>query len=173
MAWTVRAETASDHGAIDQVHHLAFGQTGEARLVRALRVLPGFTPELSLVAEAGTLIVGHILFTPIDIRRPGRVIPALALAPMGVLPEWQRRGVGSSLVREGIERCRRLGHARIIVVGHAEYYPRFGFAPASRSGLRAPFPVPDEAFMSLALEPGGLADCAGTVEYPAVFAEFS
>ena len=169
MDWVVRAETAADHGPIDVVHRLAFGQDDEARLVRALRSLPGFLPDLSLVAAAGRHIVGHILFTPISIRAAARMTPALALAPMAVVPDRQRHGVGSSLVREGLVRCRQLGHARIIVVGHSAYYPRFGVVPASRFGIRAPLPVPDDVFMAAALQPDAFAACAGVVEYPRAF----
>ena len=171
MQWIVRAEIGSDHDAIDRVNRLAFGQDNEGRLVRALRCLPEFLPDLSLVAEAERTIVGHILFTPIHIRGSTPPVPALALAPMAVLPDWQRRGVGSSLVREGIDRCRRLGHARIIVLGHTEYYPRFGFVPASSFGIRAPFPVPDDAFMAMALQPDAFAQCIGVVEYPPAFSD--
>ncbi len=171
MQWIVRAESESDHDAIDRVHRLAFGQANEGRLVRAPRCFPEFVPDLSLVAEAERAIVGHILFTPIHIRESTLAIPALALAPMAVLPDWQRRGVGSSLVKDGIDRCRRLGHAWIIVLGHSEYYPRFGFVPASGFGIRAPFPVSDDAFMAMALQPHAFAECAGVVEYPPAFSD--
>lgn len=169
--WAVRAETSADHGAIDRVNRLAFGGENEARLVRALREAPGYSRDLSLVADGDGQVVGHILFTPIFIRGVERRAPALALAPMAVLPDWQRRGVGSSMIREGIERCRRLGQERIVVLGHSDYYPRFGFVAASQFGIRAPMPVPDEAYMVLALRPMALAGCAGMVEYPPAFSE--
>ncbi len=170
MDWIVRAEVESDHIAIDRLHQSAFGQDGESRLVRALRCLPDFAPELSLVADAKQRIIGHILFTSIRIRGPTRSVPALALAPMAVLPQWQRRGVGSSLMQIGLDCCRRLGHTRVIVVGHSRYYGRFGFVSASRFGIQAPFPVSPDAFMALALQVHALSGCPGVVEYPAAFA---
>ena len=96
-------------------------------------------------------------------------LPALALAPMAVHPEFQSQGIGSRLVREGLERCRNLGHRIVVVVGHPEFYPRFGFTPARAKGLEAPFPVPDEAFMVTELVPGALDGVSGMIVYPAPF----
>lgn len=96
-------------------------------------------------------------------------VPALALAPMAVLPECQGQGIGSELVRAGLTAARRAGHRIVVVVGHAEYYPRFGFVTAGRSGLRSPFPAPDEAFMVMTLTPGSLEGISGVVRYPAAF----
>jgi putative acetyltransferase len=167
----VRRETPADYAAVETVNRLAFGQDREARLIEAVRQAAEYIPELSLVAEVDGQVVGHILFSPIAIRTAVKSAAALALAPMAVRPEFQRRGIGSQLVRAGLEACRRLGHARVIVLGHAAYYPRFGFAPASRWGIRTPFPAPDEAFMALELDPSALDGCAGVVEYPPVFNE--
>ena len=122
-------------------------------------------------------VVGHILFSPIDIVRDSGDVPAvaqtpaLALAPMAVRPEYQRQGIGSALVRLGLKACRRAGHRIVVVLGHAEYYPRFGFTPAGESGVRAPFEVPDEVFMVLSLVDGGLDDVAGVVRYSAAFSD--
>jgi len=143
----IRSELPEDYDAIEKVNRLAFGQENEARLVEAIREEQGFDPALSLVALRAGQVVGHILFSPIQIKSDQRTIPALALAPMAVLPDFQRQGVGTALVREGLDACRRLGHAIVIVVGHPEYYPRFGFVPAASYGIRAPFDVPDEALM--------------------------
>ena len=171
MDWLIRPETASDHSYVAEVHRRAFGQDNEARLVEMLRRSQAYTAELSLVGEVTKQIVGHILFSPIVIRSTERDFPALALAPMAVLPGYQRRGIGSALVRSGLARCRELGWSRVIVAGHAEYYPRFGFVPASTKGVRAPFAVPDEAFMLIELAPEACNDCAGVVEYPSAFSE--
>jgi putative acetyltransferase len=163
-------ETPADHDSVAAVHRAAFGGETESRLVDTLRRAPDFIPGLSVVAETDGAVVGHILFSPIMIRGAPNW-PALALAPMAVLPGRQRRGVGSALVRFGLDAARRLGHDRVIVVGHAEYYPRFGFRPASAFGILAPFDVPDDAFMVLELRPGALDDCSGRVCYPPAFSD--
>ena len=168
---TIRPETAEDYAAIAEVNRLAFGQEEEAALIEALRRSPGFIPELSLVAVDGDRVVGHILFSPMVIETQDGATPALALAPMAVRPELQNQGIGSELVRDGLEECRRLGHRIVVVVGHPAYYPRFGFSPARARGLEAPFPVPDEAFLALELVRGALDGIAGVVKFPPPFEE--
>jgi predicted N-acetyltransferase YhbS len=103
------------------------------------------------------------------VKTEREAVPAVALAPMAVRPEFQNQGIGSRLVREGLEQCRKLGHKIVVVVGHPNYYPRFGFASARAKGLEAPFPVPDEAFMVKELEGGALDGTVGMVEYPPEF----
>jgi putative acetyltransferase len=126
---------------------------------------------LSLVAESGGVIVGHILFFPIHIRSQAGLHPSLALAPVSVLPEFQNQGIGSRLVKAGLEICRNRGDRSVIVLGHKKYYPRFGFTPAGQWGIRCPFPSLPDSFMALELAPEGLAGVEGLVEYPAEFAE--
>src|SRR5262249_47390295 len=167
----IRSETVDDAADIRAIHTLAFGRDNEARLVDALRAEPGFDPALSLVAIADGHAVGHILFSPILIRASHSSVPALALAPLAVRPEFQNHSVGSTLVRAGLEECRRLGHTVVVVVGHPHYYPRFGFSSARAAGLEAPFPVSDAAFMALELAPGALYGVRGMIEYPAPFAD--
>jgi putative acetyltransferase len=145
---------------------LAFGQKKEAQLVEDLRRLSDFIPELSLVALRGEQVVGHILFSPMAIETEKGEVPVLSLAPLSVRPECQNQGVGSQLVREGLKRCRSLGHEVVVVVGHPDYYPRFGFSSARAKGLEARFEVPDEAFLVLELAPGALAGITGTIKYP-------
>src|SRR5262249_45337649 len=166
----VRQEHESDRDSVFELNRLAFGQEDEGRLVDALRGTANWIPELSLVALADGQIAGHILFSVIviDAGEKGEV-PALALAPMAVRPELQNRGVGSELVRKGLDECRRLGHRIVIVVGHPNYYPRFGFTPARAKGLEAPFAVPDDAFLVLELVPDALAGIRGMVRYPPAF----
>lgn len=168
---TIRPETAEDYAAIHEVNALAFRRDVEARLIEALRGSPDFIPELSLVAVEGGRVVGHILFSPMAIETKDGAVPALALAVLAVRPELQNQGIGSELVRDGLERCRRLGHRIVVVVGHPGYYPRFGFSPARARGLEAPFPVPDEAFLALELVPGALEGVVGMVRYPPPFSE--
>jgi putative acetyltransferase len=165
----VRAESPKDKAAVSRVHDLAFGRPGETRIVEALRVSPHFIPPLSLVAVDGAMIVGHILLTRITIKDGTTEHPALSLAPMAVIPAQQRRGIGSLLVRTGLRRAAELGHRLVIVLGHVDYYPRFGFTPASTLGIRPPFVAPDAAFMAVVLVPGGAAGIRGVVQFPPEF----
>ncbi|MBI1814801.1 MAG: N-acetyltransferase [Deltaproteobacteria bacterium] len=169
MSLAIRAETIADYAAIHEINALAFGRDDEARLVEAIRASAEFIPELSLVAVDGTTVVGHVLFSRIALQTSEGALPALALAPMAVRPKFQNRGVGCELVRHGLDDCRRLGHRIVVVVGHPNYYPRFGFTSARALGLEAPYR--DAAFMALELMPGVLRGVRGTVEYPAAFSQ--
>jgi putative acetyltransferase len=165
----IRSEQNKDSEAIHEVNRLAFGQEEEGLLVRRIRNSSHFIPELSLVATQKGQIVGHILFSMISIEGQHGKKSVLSLAPMAVHPEVQNQGIGTKLVREGLRRCRNLGHEIVIVIGHPNYYPRFGFVPARQKGLEAPFPVPDEAFMVLELAPKVLAGIKGMLTYPPEF----
>lgn len=168
----IRPEQKSDHALIHEVNRLAFGGEDEARLVESIRNSALFIPELSLVAVEDSTIVGHILFSPVTIETDEGSLEALALAPMAVRPDYQRKGVGTALVRQGLDVCRRMGYRIVIVIGHPHYYPRFGFTQARAKGFEAPFPVPDEAFMVCELLEGSLDGAAGTVRYPEAFDGF-
>jgi len=159
----VRAESTDDYAAVRQVNEQAFGRVEEAALVDALRGRAG--PNISLVAEMHGRIVGHIFFSSVRVESEAGEFAALGLAPMAVLPEFQNRGIGSELVRRGLEESRRLGHEIVVVLGHPEYYPRFGFVPARGKGLSCEYPVPDEVFMALELSEGALAGRRGLVKY--------
>jgi putative acetyltransferase len=165
----IRPEEPDDYAAIGEVNRVAFGQEDEARLVEALRRSSDYIPQLSLVGLIEGRIIGHILFSPVVIETPERDVPTLALAPMAVHPDFQRRGIGSALVREGLKVCQRLGHASVVVLGHPGYYPRFGFVPGLPRGIQPPFETPPGAFMVCELRPGALAGVHGTVRYPPVF----
>jgi putative acetyltransferase len=168
-SYYIRPELPEDIPAILEVHLQAFGQDGEARLVSALRQDGNINPELSLVAVHGNRIIGHILFCPVAIVSTTAETPAIALAPLAVHQDYQCMGIGAALIEEGIGECQRLGHRIVIVVGHPGYYPRFGFMPAHESGILAPFPCPDEAFMALPLDSGALDGIGGMVRYPVAF----
>lgn len=164
--FSIRAETSGDHEAIRRLHALAFApSTEEAELVDALRAAGDHVPELCLVALRDGDVVGHVFFSRACV---GGDVPVLALAPMAVLPPWQRRGAGSALVRESLRRAAATGFPLVVVVGHPDYYPRFGFEPAGGMGLRAPFDVPAEAWMACRL-PAYRPEARGLVEYAAAF----
>jgi putative acetyltransferase len=163
----IRPEEHRDAGDVRVVNERAFGRRDEAALVDALRGTPG---ALSLVAADGDRIVGHILFTPVQIES-AMAIRAVGLAPMAVLPEYQRRGIGSQLVRRGLEMCRANGQDAVVVVGHPTYYPRFGFVPAFTKGLECEFTVAREAFMVVELRAGALDGAHGVVRYRPEFAD--
>jgi putative acetyltransferase len=165
MGLNIRAEGDRDHTAIREVNRLAFGQDDEARLVDALR--DGGYVRASLVAEEESRIVGQILFSDLPIVTPEGIVEALALAPMAVVPDRQRHGIGSLLVREGLRACRESGGRIVVVLGHPEFYARFGFSAALTGRLRSPFPGP--AFMAVELVPGALEGVGGEVRYPPPF----
>lgn len=165
----VRPEDAGDIAAIREVNERAFERADEARLVDALRNAIAITA--SLVAEVDGRIVGHILFSPVHIDRESGCDVAVGLGPMAVVPEAQRRGIGTALVRAGIERMREAGHGAIVVLGHPSYYPRLGFAPASHFGLRWEVPGHDEAFFAIELRAGFLGARSGVVRYRPEFTE--
>ena len=168
MSFEVRREIEADHVAVRDVLVRAFESDGESRLVDALR---GQTdPQVSLVAVDPTGgVIGHILFTPVAIRGSERSSRAIGLAPMAVLPEHQRGGVGSALIRAGLAACAALGERVVVVLGHPDYYPRFGFAPAWDHGLYYGRPGPDPAFMVCELEHGALRGHSGEVVYHTAF----
>ncbi len=146
------------------LNETAFGEPTEATIVDSIR--HACPDAVSLVAVEDGRILGHILFTPVVVSGGGNVIQGMGLAPMAVLPQRQRRGIGAMLVRAGIREMRERNCPFIIVVGHPRYYPRFGFTPASRYGLLCQWEaVPDEAFMLLILDESAMAGVSGTVRY--------
>ena len=162
---TVRPEAPADAAAVRAVTEAAFGQPDEADLVGRLRAVPGY---LALVAEVDGEVVGHVAFTPVALDPPASV-DVRGLAPMAVAPGRQRAGVGSALVRAGLAACRADGAEAVVVLGHPEYYPRFGFAPGPPRGIACEYDVPAEAFMVLDLVPGALDGTEAVVRYDPAF----
>jgi putative acetyltransferase len=162
----VRAETAADHSAIASLTQTAFNSTTEVTLINTLR--QQCPQRIALVAEQHGNIVGHILFSPAALENaPG--VQLMALAPMAVSNVLQHQGVGSALVRAGLEQCRQQGATAVVVLGHPGYYPRFGFSPASEFNVRCPWQVPDNTFMLLQLNGAPLNGDNSKVIYPAAF----
>jgi putative acetyltransferase len=165
---TIRQERSGDEEGIRLVNSRAFGQPAEAGIVDTLR---STCPEgVSFVAEREGQVVGHILFTPAVIEAQNRKVWGMGLAPVSVLPELQRQGIGSELVRAGLDEMRKMRQPFVIVLGHPEYYPRFGFVRASSYGIHSQWDgVPDEAFMILVLDEAALRGVQGVGKYRAEF----
>lgn len=166
---TIRQEKLEDYRQVEQVVERAFAHAehtdhDEHNLVARLRSSEAFLPQLSLVAEQDGRIVGYILFTKLKVGQTTQ----LALAPLAVHPDFQRQGVGGALIRAGHRIAAQLGYDYSVVLGHSDYYPRFGYQPASRFGIRSPFDVPDENYMAFDLR-GGRPQMSGPVEYPPQF----
>lgn len=166
---TIRSETDSDRESIWNVNQTAFGGDDEANLVDALR--DGGFLDISLVAERDQEVVGHILFSPVTILTEDKTVNAVSLAPMAVLPGHQRRGIGSKLVIAGLQACRDQGHKIAVVLGHPDFYPRFGFSADVARPLESPFGG-GQAWMAMELVPGALNGVTGSVRYSPPFGAF-
>ena len=169
MKCRIRQETSGDTSAVFEVVRSAFEHArpsdhDEHHLVERLRKSSAFVPELSLVAESDGRVAGHILFTEIRIADTTQ----LALAPLSVVPSLQRMGIGGQLIREGHRIAKEMGYTFSVVLGYPDYYPRFGYRPASAFGIRAPFEVPDEVYMALNLQ-GTDGKLDGVAIYPPEF----
>lgn len=168
--FSIRKEEPGDVTAVRKVNELAFGQAQEAAIVDRIR--ERCETVLSLVAVDGAEVVGHILFSPATIERTEGRVDGMGLAPMAVLPDRQRQGIGSALVEDGLKRLTDVGCPFVVVLGHAGYYPRFGFEPASRNALQCPWDdIPDEAFMVAMLDEKIMTGVSGVIRYRPEFDE--
>jgi len=162
----IRSEKTEDIDRIREINISSFGEESEANLVAALR--KSGIPLISLVAEENNNVIGHILFSPVTIDDCTSISIA-GLAPMSVLPQFQRKGIGSILAKEGLHQCKQAGYSAVVVLGHPEYYPRFGFIPSVIYGIRSEYDVPENVFMIMELTEDSLKDCHGKVKYHEVF----
>ncbi|MDQ0219275.1 N-acetyltransferase [Peribacillus cavernae] len=171
---TIRIEKSKDFDATENIIKeaftgLPFSDQKEHELVKRLRESPEFIPSLSLVYEVDEKIVGHILLTKLKINDDKQSFEALALAPVSVKPSYQRKGIGKEMIHKSLEMARESGFKAVVVMGHEHYYPKFGFEPASKWNIKAPFEVPDETFMVKELQMGSLKGIQGVVEYSPAF----
>ena len=164
----IRNELPDDSTAVRAVLVHAFGGDAEARLVELLRNHK--QAPIALVATAAGQVVGQIMFSPITVADAFEGFRGIALAPVAILPEFQNQGIGSKLIRDGLEACRCAGYDAVVVLGHTTYYPRFGFSRAMDYGLNNEYNAQD-AFMVLELRPGTLERIGGLVKYVPEFRE--
>ena len=166
---TIRLEQAEDIEAVRQVNQLAFETSAEALLVDRLHARGKLI--VSFVAEIGAQIVGHIAFSPVRITSTP-TLRGVGLGPMAVIPALQRQGIGTALIHAGLDRCRELDYDFAVVLGHSDYYPRFGFIPANRFGITCIWQVPEGVFMALELRVRSLVGSSGLATYEPEFNEF-
>jgi putative acetyltransferase len=163
----IRIEKPEDLEAVHNLNIVAFGRENEAKLVDRLR---GIGSTFSFVAVHYSRMVGHLLFSLGGVERKcSKKLSILGLAPVAVLPNYQRQGIGTRMIRQGLKECGRSGFQAVVVLGNPDFYSRFGFIPASRKNLGCEYDVSDEAFIVLELESGALQDCSGTVKYRSDF----
>ncbi|MCI3922152.1 N-acetyltransferase [Paenibacillus sp. TRM 82003] len=167
----IRTEEIKDYPDVYALNHEAFGgRDDESRLIERIRRSEFFIPELSLVAEADGRIVGHILLSKASIVDEEKTYEVIVLAPIAVTPDVQKTGIGGKLIQEGLQRCRELGYSLVLLIGHPEYYPKFGFTPARQYQLELrQFEVPDPVFMVCELAEGTLGHIKGELMYPSAF----
>ncbi|MBY7144783.1 N-acetyltransferase [Virgibacillus sp. NKC19-3] len=178
MNYIIRQEQKSDYQSTEKIIEIAFASAvqsdqNEHKLVSRIRRSDTFIPELSLVAvdKDNHEILGHILLSKVLINDGKQKAESLALAPVSVLPDYQNKGIGRNLIQNALEKAKELEFQSVIVLGHSEFYPKFGFRKSSQWQIRAPFEVPEEALMAIELQEGSLDNISGIIEYPKVFFE--
>ncbi|HDR8475999.1 TPA: N-acetyltransferase [Bacillus cereus] len=172
---TIRQEQKNDYRKTEEVVKEAFlleefSDKIEHELVKRIRECDAFVPELSIVAVDED-IVGHIMLSKITIEQDGTSVESLALAPVSVARGHQKKGIGGKLITAALEKAKELGYGSVVVLGHPEYYPKFGFKKASEWNVKAPFEVPEEVFMAMELRENALQGVEGVVQYSSAFAE--
>ncbi|MGF9854630.1 N-acetyltransferase [Bacillus paramobilis] len=172
---TIRQEQQNDYKKTEEVVqqaflHEEFSDKTEHDLVKRIRECDAFVPELSIVA-VDEEIVGHIMLSKITIEKGATSVESLALAPVSVARGHQKKGIGGKLIGAALEKAIELGYGSVVVLGHPEYYPKFGFKKASEWNIKAPFEVPDEVFMVIELSENALQGVEGIVQYSSAFAE--
>nr|NQU90666.1 N-acetyltransferase [Bacteroidota bacterium] len=167
----IKSETKQDYRSITLINDDAFGQKTEGILINSLRMLEGYNPQLSLIAFADQTPVGHILFFPVKIQTATASYECLSLAPIAVISEFQKEGIGGRLIKHGLKKAGELGYDSVFVLGHPGYYPRFGFEKANTWGIGCPWEVPDEAWMAIELIAGSLKGKQGMVVFPTEYDE--
>ncbi|MGE7880385.1 GNAT family N-acetyltransferase [Bacillus sp. NPDC094077] len=172
---TIRQEQKNDYRKTEEVVkeaflHEEFSDKKEHELVKRIRECDAFIPELSIVAVDGE-IVGHIMLSKITIEKGDTSVDSLSLAPVSVAPSHQKKGIGGKLIASALEKAKELGYGSVVVLGHPEYYPKFGFKKASKWNIKAPFEVPDEVFMAMELRENAFEGVEGIVQYSSAFAE--
>jgi len=165
----IRAESESDYKFIRTINIKAFPSSAEADLVEKLRCAN--IDIISLVAEQGNKFVGHIFFSPVTLENDDSGLRIIGLGPMAVLPEYQNKGIGSELVNEGLKVSKDKGYDAVVVLGHPEYYPKFGFKSSKSFGIKSEYDVADDTFMVKELKKGILKGKHGTVKYHPFFNE--
>lgn len=163
----IRSEIPSDYPAIAQVNKLAFGREEEAQLVEKIRNSQYYIPELTLISEVNDSVVGHVMFSYINLVSE-ETFQVLGLAPLAVHPDFQKQGIGSALINAGLNKANELGETLIVVLGHPEFYSRFGFKPSIDFRIKSPFTVPEDVFMVKALA-NYHPRYRGNIIYPASF----
>lgn len=174
--FTIRPENQVDFEQVSQIVKKAFtegdlGYQGEGELVEKLRAFDGYIPELSLVAEADRQIVGHIILSRVFIQTDTVSVPTLILAPVSVLPSFQKQGIGGALINAVHKAAIDMGESNVFLLGHLEYYPRFGYGPSRHFGISFPDGREDDHCMSIELVSGSLEGIHGTLEYSKPFYE--
>ena len=168
MLVEIREEHPCDIAVIRDVNKRALGQDQEGNIVDALR--SNGAAWLSLVATLNGQVVGHIMYSPLSV---GGDVTGVALGPMAVLPEYQRQGIGSKLIEAGNRKLKDTGCPFVVVLGHANYYPRFGFRPAGTHGIKCEWEVPDDVFLLLVLDPQKMQGVSGLAKYRQEFSSVS
>lgn len=172
----IRCELEKDYNTVENVvkesfKNEEFSDKDEHNLVNRLRNSKEYVKELALLAEINEKIVGYSLLTKINIKNKNESRESLALAPVSVLPEYQNKGVGSTLINKAIEKAKNLGYISIVVLGHPNYYLKFGFINSSEFDIKPPFEVPNDVFKVLVLDEEKFKGTSGVVEYSSAFFE--